>query len=435
MSLIDSTVIIADDLTGANDTALQFFKNGLKTKIIIDYDQDFSDSKNGTSVFASSTESRNVDKETAVDRVSRVTKKLKDKLGVENFYKKIDSTLRGHVGLEIIALLEATQKDAAIIAPAYIEENRATIGAYQLLGTLPIERTQCALDPKAPIFDSYIPDILKKDLNPIYHELIDTIGFKTVTKGAGPIILKLKELIQKGKKLIVVDAMSSTDLKQIVLAMAKSGYDLLPCGSAGLASAINKSDDPIIKKEAFSCSTNLPRLIISGSATNLTRKQIEKLKEEKKSVHYIDLKIENVINGIDSKMVDEACEKLAKGIDVVIHSSDINKELSSDEALNLLIDAGIAKDEFPNRITDFLSELVFEINLKSNFILITIGGETSYKCAYQIGSKFLEIKDAIMPAIPLCIDSNGKIVVTKSGNFGSLLTLVDIINYFNKLRP
>lgn len=433
MALIESTVIIADDLTGANDTALQFFKSGLSTKIIIDYDQDFS-SLEGTCVYASSTESRNVDKETAVDRVSRVTKKLQEKLNAENFYKKIDSTLRGHIGLEIIALLEATQKDAAVIAPAYIEENRATIGAYQLLGTLPIERTQCALDPKAPIFDSYIPDILKKDLNPLYHELIDTIGFKTVTKGAGPISLKLKELIQKGKKLIVVDAMSGTDLEQIILAMDKSGYDLLPCGSAGLANALNKTDS-IIKKEGFTFSSTLPRLIISGSATNLTHKQIKKLKEEKKSIHYIDLTIENIINGVDSAMVNEISQNLSQSRDVAVHSSNINEELLDDDSLNLLIDAGIAKDEFPNRITDFLAELMYEINQKNDFILIAIGGETSYKCAYQIGAKFLEIKDAIMPAIPLCIDSNGKIVVTKSGNFGSLSTLVDIINYFNRLRP
>ena len=56
-------------------------------------------------------------------------------------------------------MLEAIQKDVAIIAPAYIEEKRTTIGAYQLLDGNVIERTQVALDPKAPIFDSYIPDI------------------------------------------------------------------------------------------------------------------------------------------------------------------------------------------------------------------------------------------------------------------------------------
>ena len=99
-----------------------------------------------------------------------------------------------------------------------------------------------------------------------------------------------------------------------------------------------------------------------------------------------------------------------------------------------MIDAGIAKDEFSSKITDFLSELTYEINLKAKFILITLGGETSYKCALKLNSTYLEVLDAIMPSIPLCIDMHGKIIVTKSGNFGTNSTLVDIINYFDKLK-
>ena len=104
--------------------------------------------------------------------------------------------------------------DAVIVAPAYIEEGRSTIGAYQLLNGVPIERTQRALDPKAPITESYIPNILSKDLSEKFASLIDIIDFKTITKGAGPITLKLNELIQKGKRIIVTDAISVTDLEQ-----------------------------------------------------------------------------------------------------------------------------------------------------------------------------------------------------------------------------
>ncbi|MBQ8475594.1 hypothetical protein IJ531_00875 [bacterium] len=127
-------------------------------------------------------------------------------------------------------------------------------------------------------------------------------------------------------------------------------------------------------------------------------------------------------------------QKLLEGHDVVIHSSEINKELTLEEASNMLIDAGIAKDEFAGKITDYLSDLTYEINLLANFILIIIGGETSFKCAKKIDSKYLEILDAIMPAIPLCMDMHGKIIATKSGNFGVNSTLVDIINYFDRKK-
>ena len=88
MTLIDSTVIIADDLTGANDTALQFFKKGHSAKIVIDYTQDFHNDET-SDVWSFSTESRNIDKETALERIVEVSKKLKENLSIENFYKKL----------------------------------------------------------------------------------------------------------------------------------------------------------------------------------------------------------------------------------------------------------------------------------------------------------------------------------------------------------
>ncbi len=433
MAIIDSAIIVADDLTGANDTALQYFKKGCTTKVIIDCLQDLSDTES-VSIWAISTESRNTSKEEAVNRVLIVTEKLKESLGIDNFYKKIDSTLRGNVGVEIIAMLEATQKDAAIIAPAYIEEGRITVGGYQLLNGVPIERTQCALDPKAPIYESYIPDILKKDLNSKFENLIDVVGLKTVTKGAGPITLKINELIQKGKKLIVVDAASCVDLEQIALAINKSGHDLLPCGSAGLANAFNKIIDNEEEIKHIKHIPNLPRVIVSGSATQLSANQIKKLKEEKKELFSVDLTVKDVVCEPKQELIDLIVQKLSEGIDVVVHSSDINKEILDDETCSVLIDEGIAKSEFSSKITDFLSNLVYEVNLKSKFILIMIGGETSYKCARKMKSAYLEVLDVILPAIPLCMDMHGKIIVTKSGNFGDLNTLIEILNYFDRLK-
>ncbi len=433
----ESTIIIADDLTGANDTALQFFKSGLQTKVIIDSTYDIKiDGIDTTCVWAFSTESRNLSKENALETIIETTKKLQENLNSDNFYKKIDSTLRGNVGIETIALLEILKKDAAIVAPAYIEENRTTIGGYQLLNGIPIERTQVALDPKSPILNSFIPDIVKKDLNPQLFDYIGMVNFETVSKGAGPINLKIKELIQKGKKIIIVDAISTVDLEQIALAIDKSSYNLLPTGSAGLALAINKIKYDNVKqpphiKHCPSCA----RLFLSGSATQLTKNQIQKLKQEKE-IFSIDLTINDVLEQ-NKKIVDIACEKLAQKTDVIIHSSSIfnnNVDIENENIKEDLIDAGIPKDELANLITNYLADLIEEINHKQDFILIMIGGETSFKSLKKINSKYLEIVDTILPAIPLCVDFSGKVIVTKSGNFGTLNTLIEIVNYFDRLK-
>lgn len=107
--ILSSTIgIIADDLTGANDTALQFFLKGSNTEILLGYNEELQNHVN-VGTWAISTESRNIDKNDAAKTVYDSVTVLKDKLNVEHFYKKIDSTLRGNITYEIFAALEATE--------------------------------------------------------------------------------------------------------------------------------------------------------------------------------------------------------------------------------------------------------------------------------------------------------------------------------------
>ena len=73
--IINSNIvgIIADDLTGANDTALQFHLKGANTQILL---SDELEPLNviGTQTWAISTESRNVDPEIAYEKVSKTVK-------------------------------------------------------------------------------------------------------------------------------------------------------------------------------------------------------------------------------------------------------------------------------------------------------------------------------------------------------------------------
>ena len=412
---------------------MQYFKNNYNTRIIIDCSKDFTNIE-GVDVWAISTESRNISKEESVNRIVWAVNRLKKYLNIDNYYKKIDSTLRGNVGVEIATLMELLNKKAVVIAPAFIEEGRSTIGAYQLLNGTPIERTQCALDPKSPIYESYIPDIIGKDLSDKFREMIATLDFKTITKGAGPITIKLNEFIQKGKKIIIADAMSNTDLEQIALAINKSNFDILPAGSAGLANAFNKEKNDKEIEPINLSSIKLPRLIVSGSATQMCANQIQKLKAEKKSIFFVDLTTKDIFENISEDTVNLITEKLKANIDVVVHCCEIKKEFDSEETNNILIDAGIAKTDFASKITDFLANLIYKLNFNNDFILISIGGETSYKCLDKLSSTYLTIVDDIMPSIPLCKDINNKFIVTKSGNFGTSTTLIEILNYLDRLK-
>lgn len=431
MLISNSIGIVADDLTGANDTALQFFMKGSNTEIILDVNS-LNENHLNVETWALCNETRNIAPEDAGKIVFEATRVLKEKFGIEYFYKKIDSTLRGNISVEILAMLEATGYDAAIVAPAFVQEGRITIGGYQLLKGIPIERTDAARDPKAPIYESYIPDILKRGLSENAHNLVASIEMKTIAKGAGPIALKLNELISEGKKLIVMDSVSTVDFEQIVLAMQKSSYNILPAGSAGLAHALGAVWLSEIKPPLQKQIPNLPKLILSGSATSLTALQMKKLEMDIDidKTYFISLSLDDVLKEPDSILIDRIASNLVKDNIVAVHVCDLEEELTNEEAKSRLIDEGITKEDLATRITDYLAKLANNVKQKSEFILITIGGETSYRCSKAINCEYFQVVDAILPSIPLCMDSNAQLIVTKSGNLGTSSTLIDIVKYF-----
>ena len=432
MTMTGAIGIVADDLTGANDTALQFFIKGSNTEIIFDTDENIQNHPNiGT--FALTTESRNIDAKEAAQKVWEGAKKLKENLSVEYFYKKIDSTLRGNIAVETLAMLDAIGYDAAVIAPAFIREGRITIGGYQLLKGVPIERTDAARDSYAPIYDSYIPDILKKQVNESFYDSIATIQLNVIAKGAGPITSKLNELVSGGKKLIVADAVSAIDLEQIVLAITKSQYNILPVGSAGLANALGNVWLPLNNSEPVQkIIPKLPKLILSGSKNSMTTAQINKLllDDDIDNVYSIDLKLQDILSNDSDAMADRIIHNFGKDNIVIAHVSKIQDETQEEKGKERLIDEGITKEMLASMITDYLANIAQKVKKMSECILITIGGETSYKCTNAVNCEYLQVVDSILPAISLCMDSNAGFIVTKSGNMGSITALVDIVNYF-----
>lgn len=432
MLIASSIGIIADDLTGANDTALQFHLRGCNTQILLDYNSQ-PDGVTHTQAWAVSTESRNTDPETAKEKVRAATKNLMENFNIEYFYKKIDSTIRGNIAVETLAMLEVLGWDAAVILPAFPNEGRTTVGGYHLLKGIPIERTELARDPHFPIYESCIPSILKKQLPEDQQDLVDLIELKTVMRGAGPILMKLNELVAAGKKLIIVDAVSIVDIEQIILATEKSNYKILPCGSAGAAQALGNIWLPEMKHQHISKTIpELPKLIISGSSTELTASQIRRLAEDDDidNTYFIDIKLGDVLQNHSNEAVERAISNLKKDNIVVIHSSNL---IGSQEDLSqVLFEHELTKHRFTSMIGDYLAKITKQIVDEKEVILITIGGETSYKCCKAIGSQSIQLIDAVAPAIPLCIDHKAQWIVTKSGNLGNPTTLIDVIKYFEQ---
>ncbi len=426
----DIVGIIADDLTGANDTALQFHLKGANTQILLSDEIEPLNIKN-TQTWAISTESRNVEPEVAYERVLKATKMFVDKLNPDFFYKKIDSTLRGNIAVEVLGILSVLDYDAAVVVPAFPAEIRTTVGGYHLLKGVPIERTEMARDPYSPIFESHIPTLLKSQVLPQYQNLIGSLELKTIMKGAGPILQKMNELVREGKKLIVADAVSTVDIEQIALAIKKSENKILPAGTAAFAQDLGEYWFADLDAEhIIKTFPRLPKFIVSGSATQITANQIEKLEnsDEFEDVLTISLDLKTVLDGVKDEFVLRIVSNLRFENTVVVHTSKLIKEFDgfSEDSLN----AELTKANLASVITDFLAELTKRVLAEKEAILITLGGETSYKCCSAIGAYQLQLIDEVAPAIALTLDHNAQWIVTKSGNLGTANTLIDILRYF-----
>jgi len=430
MFISNNIGIIADDLTGADDTSLQFFLRGANTQILLD-SSIIPENKAHTQVWAIPTETRNTEASIAYEKVKQAAKILKENFNVEYFYKKMDSTIRGNIAVETLAMIEALEMDAAIIIPAFPQEGRTTIGGYHLLKGIPIERTEFARDPRSPIYESHIPTVLRTELQNQQDEIIDLIELRTVIKGAGPILMKINELVQKGVKLIVVDAMSITDIEQVALAIEKSNHKILPCGSAGCAQVLANVWFPAQESHKVEKTIpTLPKLLVSGSATECTAAQIKKLQDDDdiENSYFIDLKMEDILEGVTDDIVKRVSQHLVRDNVVVVHTSNLT--VDSKIISQILFENELSKQQFISKIGDYLATLTQKILFNRDAILITVGGETSFKCCKAINSNSLQIVDAICPAIPLCMDTKAQWVVTKSGNLGNSNTLIDIIKYF-----
>lgn len=432
MLFSEGVAIIADDLTGANDTALQFHIKGCSTQVLTNYDE-IPQVLAHTQVWAVSTESRNIDADEAKERAKSTASAIIKNLQTDNIYKKIDSTIRGNIAMEITGIIEATDYEACLIMPAFPNEGRITVGGYHLLKGVPIERTEFARDPRAPIYESHIPTVLRNGLPDTQKDTVALIELNVVKQGAGPVLAKLNELIAQGKRLIVADAVSSVDIEQVMFAVKKCNTKILPCGSAGAAQALCDIIYPEAKYHRITKSIpELPKLVVSGSATELAASQIKKLEldENIENVYTIEITPEQILGYERDDVIERAVKNLNNKNTVVIHTSSLFQ--NPDAMTVMLFEKEISREAFISMICDYLAEITSVIMSQKDVILITVGGETSHKCLEALNISCLQIIDAVAPAIPLCADLEARFIVTKSGNLGNTNTLVEILQYFEK---
>lgn len=440
--LNNSLGIIADDLTGACDTALQFFNAGLETAVLVDHQSWKEDRNTADWTWVVNTDSRHLDSYDAEARVKKLTHFMIEKLGVDSIYKKLDSTFRGHVAQECLGVLDEIRWQACVIAPAYPEQERQTIGGYQIVAGLPLQQTDAARDPLFPVRQSYLPDILGKQSSP---NIVGYLPLSLVIDGAGPIRQKLMELLGERKKLIVADACTDTDLEQIALAInaLPSDMNVLPCGSAGLAKAMTKKlqqrrerlQTEMLEEDMLENKINIPNrpvLMMIGSMSSVSRIQIETLLAHSKDyglkggIHHLQLTHSQIFKETPIfPLIEQAIMLLNAGQNVLLTTS--YPAQVAEECLEYAASKGLSALDMTQKVNRLFSEMALQMTTDCHPHLVLSGGETANAVCKAIGSQYLKLMGEVETSITLCHDQHKRYIVTKSGGFGERTTLLNVL--------
>ena len=416
--------IIADDLTGANDTGVQFRKFGMKTLVLLEAKP--AEWIRQAEVAVLDTDSRAINALTAADRV-RAGCLMFASQGMGDLYKKVDSTLRGNVGAEIAAAAEEFQPVVTIIAPAFPKTGRNTVGGYQLLQGVPISCTEIARDPKTPVHEAYIPKLLAS----YGGERLGLVPLHVIDAGTAEIAAAMQELIAAGKTWIVCDATSEEHLLHIAEA-AIPFQKVLWVGSAGLAEQLAHAKGWVKsqteEKEKFHCANVL---VAAGSVSETTRQQVLQYVETADAVNLVLDPLAAIHSPqSEGRRLSGLAAPLIKERNIVLSCSNERSVIETAVASGRKV--GLNAGDVALRIASAMGSAVNELVAQGIDGLFMTGGEIAISCCRTMGATGLEISQEVVPGIPLGRlmggVAQGLPVVTKAGAFGDKHAIAFVVN-------
>jgi len=146
--------VIADDVTGACDTGIQFAEEGLTSTVWLDSD---SPGKEPSEVPVLSTNTRHDSRDAAQCKVARACRRLIEG-GITRIYKKVDSTLQGNIAAEIDAVVRECGAPFALVVPSFPEMGRIVAG-----GRLRVIGSEAVVDIPALLMGQGARDVITVD--------------------------------------------------------------------------------------------------------------------------------------------------------------------------------------------------------------------------------------------------------------------------------
>jgi len=425
--------IIADDLTGAADTGVQFcpyFDDVLLVahdRISQEIIEPLSVSSHALAIY---TNSRALQPVSCRQRLTKIAVRLQD-LQLDWMYKKVDSCLRGNIGTEVDALVEKLTYDASFIAPAFPEMGRTTVNNVHMVHGTPVDRTEIAFDPVTPVTDARLSCVIESQSNhPVRH-----VHLKWLREPDDELRKTVTQILVDGVRHVTFDAQSQSDLEKIAETAFSLPYKILPVGSAGLASSMTAALRAKVSRSTAE-HKKMPDghlILVCGSASEVASRQIETLVANH-PYETVSLAAA-LLTGpkAHAKLVSEArgAGKILAEKDLIIRTQSVADGGHITCSKTGMSDAG----RIVEGLAVFVRALVDVVKPAGLFLT---GGDTAAAVLDALGSTGVSVQGEVITGMVQGRIRGGLMdgspVVTKAGAFGKPDALVRFHEYWNTTR-
>jgi len=404
--------IVADDLTGAVDTANEVAARGYDTAVVAVPGTTPPDA----TVVGINTDSRYAPPSDA----AATTRRSVDALGASVVYKKIDSTLRGHIGVEVAAALEATAAELAVVAPAFPTTDRTTWdGVHRVDGT-PVAETAFAADINGPA---------SSDVTALFADVglpVTRVDGPEISRGVGPVATRFTDAVERHDQppIVVCDARSESHLETI--AAAGSRFNALFVGSGGLAAHLRLPASAAPSPGSPRPDSGAP-LAVVGSVSDPTLEQLSRVPDG----WLCHLDPHRLLNGTPAEAADPTGRPDDTAPTVLTAASTRS---TVEETLAAGRDRGLSEAEIGGRIAAGLAAAagVACRTTRPSGLFVT-GGDVATAVLRELDATTVSLTGATAGAgIPVGRLCDGVVagipLITKAGGFGDQTTIVNCLD-------
>lgn len=405
-------LVIADDFTGALDTGVQFkTKESLIEVWTGQKDNLLAAMDSGIQVLILDAETRHMDPEQAYQTVFQIVT-LAVEAGVPCIYKKTDSGLRGNIGSELTALLDAGGGPRVHFLPAFPLLGRVTDQGIHYINGCPVAESVFGKDPFEPVRFSSVVDIIASQSevpawsvgNRVPDELFDGI--------------------------LIYDSATDEQLARIAGELKQRGEIKLLAGCAGFASVLTDLLDlegtqrrlpPIPQK----------LVVICGSINPITLRQLDEV--QRTGAPRIQLTPEQKLDDgwlTSPDGLRVTAEWMARLRDAPLAAVEGNQTGEGDATRRCAERMGMDLEQVRAQISRTMGGVLERLlSLGLDATVLVTGGDTLLAFMERIGQDRLIPLGELAPGVVLSqIEYRRKkyAILSKSGGFGTDRLLLDL---------